>query len=104
MNESRFFRPVRLTILPDGPDVLANTFDISIGGIGVISDVWLGRGTAVRVRFTSEDEPSGQFAEDAFGKVAYTRADESGNHIGVEFLKIIDESTHPALYKAMNRR
>lgn len=99
-----FFRPVRLTILPDEADVSANTFDISIGGIGAISDVWLERGTNLRVRFTLKDKQSGQCIEDVLGRVAYTRADESGNHIGVEFLKIIDESTHPALFKAMNRR
>ena len=40
--------------------------------------------------------------EDVLGKVAYSRADEDGNRIGIEFLETIRESTHPALTRKLN--
>ena len=46
-----FFCPVKLTLLPDGPTISANSFDISMGGIGLIAPVFIERGKNVRVQF-----------------------------------------------------
>lgn len=109
MNEKRryerlaFFCPVCLDVLSDGPAVSAYSYDISIGGVGVIADITLERGTHVRVRFQLRNDLSEIVEEEVLGRIAHTRADENGNHVGIEFLTIVQESSQPALSKQINK-
>ncbi len=51
-----FYCPLRLMALPDGPAVAGTAFDISVGGVGVVANVFLERGRTVHVHFRFSDE------------------------------------------------
>ena len=92
-----FFSSVQLTVLPYGPTVPGSSFDISIGGVGLIANVFLDRGQSVRVRFRLHKGPNGWTEEGVDGRVAYSHANEDSNRIGIEFLATVHESTQPVL-------
>ncbi|NLF08648.1 MAG: PilZ domain-containing protein [Pirellulaceae bacterium] len=98
-----YFHPIRLFVMPDGPDLPANTFDISIGGVGAIAEDWLEKGTEVRVTFSPRCADGEPHEEEIYGRVAYAQADEDGNRIGIEFLRILDDATHPVLLREINK-
>jgi c-di-GMP-binding flagellar brake protein YcgR len=100
-----WFCPVQLRVLPDGPDIPANSFDISIGGVGVATNIMLERGQTVRVRFHLHCGTNGSAEmvdEDVLGRVAYSRADEDGDRIGIEFMETINGSAQPTLANKLN--
>ncbi len=97
-----FFCQLQLTVLPDGPTVPANSFDISAGGVGVTAAVFLERGKDVRVDFHVGNGSIEETDECVLGRVAYSRADEDGNRIGIEFLETIRESAQPGLMKKLD--
>jgi hypothetical protein len=97
-----FFCPVQLTVLPAGQTIPGMTFDISIGGVGVATSMMLERGTSVRVRFQFHDAAKNKICEEVFGRVAYSRADEDGDRIGIEFMQTIQESSNPLLARKLN--
>jgi c-di-GMP-binding flagellar brake protein YcgR len=95
------FIPVQLTVLPSGPVLQARSFDISRGGVGVMAEKLLERGQAVSIRVHfSNGSPDGA-DEDVLGRIAYARADEDGDRIGVEFISPIQESITPMLAKKL---
>jgi hypothetical protein len=97
-----FFCPVRLAVLPNGPAVPGRSFDISIGGVGVVTDLVLERGQPVCVRFHLHNGVSEEVEEDVMGRVTGFQADEDGGRTGIEFLETIQESTQPALTRKIN--
>ena len=97
-----WFCPVQLKVLPDGPVVSASAFDISLGGVGVIANVMLERGVAVRVQFHIRNGEAEPIKENVLGRIAFFRADEDCNRIGIEFLDTIYETTHPTLTKILD--
>ena len=97
-----FFCPVQLTVLPDGPTVPANSFDINAGGVGVTAAVFLECGKDVRVDFHIRNGSIEKTDECVLGRIAYSRADENGNRIGIEFLESIRKSAHPGLMRKLN--
>ncbi len=97
-----WFCPVKLRVLPDGPELPANTFDISIGGVGVTTNMMLERGKTVAVQFQLPNGTGGTINEDIMGRVAYSRADEDGDRIGIEFFETVRDSAQPALAKKLN--
>ncbi len=108
MNERRryerlaFFCPLRLAVLPGGRDIPANSFDISIAGVGLVAGLCPERGAHVRLRFLLKSDSAETVEEEILGRVAYSRADEDGNRIGIEFLKLPNESAQPTLMKKIN--
>jgi hypothetical protein len=97
-----FFCPLHLTVQPSGPTVPSRSFDISLGGVGLTTEVPLERGQTVRVTFHLNHNGSEEVDEDILGRVAYAKADEDGIRMGVEFLETIRESSYPALAKKLN--
>jgi hypothetical protein len=97
-----FFCPLQLTVLPDGPTVPARSFDISIGGVGITTEILLERGRAVQIQFQLPNGSKERIVEDILGRVAYCRADEDGDRMGIEFLETIREAAHPALARKLN--
>ncbi|MBU4273155.1 MAG: PilZ domain-containing protein [Planctomycetes bacterium] len=97
-----FFCPLQLTVLPDGPTVSANSFDISAGGVGLTAAVFLERGKDVRIDFHVRNGSIEETDECVLGRIAYSRADEDGNRIGIEFLETIRESAQPALTRKLD--
>lgn len=96
-----FFCPVKLSVLPDGPTIQASSFDISLAGIGLIASVFIERGKDVRVHFNMKNGSNETTEENVLGRVAYSRADENGNRLGIEFLETIRESTQPVLTRKL---
>jgi hypothetical protein len=96
-----FFCPLQLTVLPNGLTVPGTSFDISIGGVGIATELFLERGQPVRLRFHLENGSHGPIDEDILGRVAYARADEDGNRLGIEFLEAVCESGQPALARRL---
>jgi hypothetical protein len=97
-----FYCGLQLTVLPNGPTIPARSFDLSVGGVGITSDLLLNRGQAVRIRFHLRNGSKEWTDEDILGRIAYACADESGNRMGIEFLETIQKSTKPALAHALN--
>lgn len=97
-----FYCRLQLTILPNGPVIAARSFDISAGGVGITSNVLLDPGQSVRVRFHLPNGSYKWIREDVVGNVAYSRADEDGNRIGIEFLETIQESRQPVLAQKLS--
>lgn len=97
-----FFCPLQLTVLPNGPTVPANSFDISAGGVGVTAAVFLERGKDVRVDFHVKNGSHEECVESVLGRIAYSWADEDGNRIGIEFLETIRKSAQPGLMEKLD--
>jgi len=98
-----FFCPLHLTVLPRGPTLPANSFDLSLGGVGLCAEIFLERGQEVLLQFHFHSNSQNVVDEEIFGRVAYSRADEDGNRIGVEFLELLHDSTYPRLSQALNK-
>jgi c-di-GMP-binding flagellar brake protein YcgR len=97
-----FFCPVDLTVQPNGPTLPGGSFDISLGGVGITTEQLLQRGQTVRVRFHLRNGAAGKIDEEVVGRVAYCRADEDGDRMGIEFLETIRESTCPVLARKLD--
>lgn len=97
-----WYCPLQLTALPDGPVIEGESFDVSLGGVGVATNVMLQRGQAVKILFHIHNGAKPSVDEEVLGRVAYSRADEDGNRLGIEFLEPIRESAFPALAKKLN--
>ena len=61
-----------------------------------------GPGQSVRVRFHLPNGSYKWIREDVVGNVAYSRADEDGNRIGIEFWETIQESRQPVLAQKLS--
>jgi hypothetical protein len=73
--------------------------------VGVTANIMLERGQAIRVAFRLQVGRNGSaetIEEEVFGRVAYSRADEDGDRIGIEFVETIRESNQPVLAKKLN--
>jgi c-di-GMP-binding flagellar brake protein YcgR len=92
-----FYCPVKVTVLPNGPVMEGNTFDISIGGVGIVAERHLERGQNVRVRFYIHNGNNKTIEEEALGRIAYSRADEDCTRIGIEFFETVRDTSMPAL-------
>ena len=96
-----FLCPVELTALPEGKTFPGRTLDISLGGVGVLSQVGLEREHQVSVAFLLGNGPKGSVSESVMGRVAVLRADDIGNVIGIEFLEPLSSAKHPALLRKL---
>jgi c-di-GMP-binding flagellar brake protein YcgR len=94
-----FFCEVALTAA-GSPPLSAHSFDISLGGVGVYSETALERGTPIKVSFRLTNS-RGTTVEHVAAQVAYAKADESGCRLGIEFLELPRESTHPELMRRL---
>jgi c-di-GMP-binding flagellar brake protein YcgR len=96
-----FFCDLTVTPLPTGKPLPASSIDISLGGVGMTANFSLPREQIIQVDFHLRDQKHHEIVESVLGKVAYTRSDEDGNRIGVEFLKTLQESEYPELTKRL---
>jgi hypothetical protein len=98
-----FFCEVRISDSAGKKTVVANTLDISLGGVGVAVSTPFARGDLVAVSFRL-GRVKGQVVEErVFGRVAYFRADIEGNRIGVEFLEPLNAAACPELARRVDR-
>lgn len=94
-----FFCRVLLAIQPDGPTVEANTLDVSLGGVGVMTGSVFEKGQLVTISFFLKDRSQKDITDNVMGRVANVRADYDITRVGVEFLEPLRESEHPVLVK-----
>ena len=97
-----FYCRLQLTVLPNGPVVPGNSFDISIGGAGISTSVLSQRGQQVSIRFYLRNGTRQEVHADVLGQVANCRSDETSNRIGVAFLAEIREAAQPVLARKIN--
>ena len=97
------FREVGLTLRQGTAPVSARSFDISLGGVGVFTQAHLERGQSVKVAFFFMNTKQQKVVETVAGQVAYLRATEDGNQLGIEFLEPLREDTHPQLMRAIHK-
>ncbi len=96
-----FFREVTLRMSASGETLSAHSFDASLGGVGLVTMVFLERGEAVGVGFHLKNVDGQPVVEEVLGRIAYCRADESGNLVGVEFVKPVQSATYPELTRTL---
>lgn len=96
-----FLCPVELTALPEGRTFPARSLDISLGGVGVLSQIGLEREHLVSVAFLLGNGAQGRISERVMGRVAGLRADDTGNVIGIEFVEPLSTDKHPALLRKL---
>ena len=97
-----YFHRVDLTVLPNGPTVEGHAFDISIGGIGVTTALWLDRGKEIGIRFRFANGDNTPIEEIILGRVAYSKADEDGNRLGIEFAEVVKAANQPVLARTID--
>jgi len=95
----QFFCDVSLTVLPDGPTVEAHSVDISLGGVGLVTQAAVGTGQTVALAFSVRDESGKAIVNKVLGRVVHLRAEPDANRVGVEFLEILSASVSPQLSK-----
>lgn len=98
-----FFRAVTIVVLPDVRAIDARTQDISLCGVGVSSMATFRNGQNVEVVFRLPDPKTEVREERVPGRVINIMADSDSNRVGIEFLKPLQESTFPALVRAVSR-
>ena len=96
-----FFREVGLTLGQGTAPIAARSFDISLGGVGVFTQSHLERGQPVKVAFFFTNGKQQRLVETVPGQVAYFRANEDGNQLGIEFSEPVREDTYPQLMRAV---
>ena len=96
-----FFREVGLAWRQGTAPIPARTFDISIGGVGIFTQVALERGQPVKITFSFTNSKKQKVVETVDGRVAYFRATEDGNQLGIEFLEPVAQNVYPELTQAI---
>ena len=97
----QFYCDIAMTPLPEGQTVPAYSFDLSLGGVGVMADVALPRGHLVRLDFHLKDRQQNSITETILGNIAYSKADEDGNRLGIEFLEPIHQTAAAELTRRL---
>ncbi len=84
------FRTSARLVLADGRELPARTLDLGKGGTGVVADINLAVGTALKVRMRLPARPSGSAAFEALATVANCAlaGSEGGFRIGLEFVSL----------------
>jgi hypothetical protein len=93
---------MELAVIPNGPIVPAECFDISFGGIGITAGVTLQRGQLVQVRFNLPGGSDG--AVEVLGRTAYSLAEDGENRIGIQFLEQVRTSRPAAIAQRDDQR
>lgn len=86
-HERRALRSQAVLLLPGGQSFPVQTFDISIGGVGVLAPAAARVGTRLAIRVTLPMRPSGQTTFDAIVTVAHSMLSgrEEGFKVGLTF-------------------
>jgi hypothetical protein len=80
-----------------GVDVEARSLDINLGGVGLISRVFVRTGQAVTLAFHLKNSANVAVVERVQGRVVFARSDVDGHRLRVEFYEPLDRTTNPEL-------
>ena len=87
----------------EGPAIEANTVDVSLGGVGLISPRLVPKGRSVELAFHLHGGSRGAVVERVAGRVAFVRSDLDGHLLGIEFLEPLHRSRNPELVRRVER-
>jgi c-di-GMP-binding flagellar brake protein YcgR len=92
-----FFCDLSLTSLSGVTAVAAHSFDISVGGVGVVAQVSLEPGCTVTLAFSLPDKSGRKVVNQVNGRVVRCDADSEANRLGIEFFEPLTAATSPQL-------
>lgn len=92
-----FFAGVTVTLSPCGRTIEARTFDISLGGVGLICPTMVAVGQILSMAFRLADRSGGAVIEVVHGRVCHSRSDEGATTVGMQFLSPLGRRTTPIL-------
>jgi c-di-GMP-binding flagellar brake protein YcgR len=94
-----FLCNVLVSGFPNGAATAARSLDISLGGVGIITQGTYEVGQLVTISFLLKDREKEVVVNEVAGRIVYFRADVDANRVGVEFLQPLHESKHPELMR-----
>ena len=94
-----FFCDIAMTILPAAQVVEAHSYDISLGGVGLVTVASVRAGAMVGLAFSLRDKTGKSVVNQVNGRVVRCDADLDGNRLGIEFLTPLNAATSPQLMK-----
>ena len=92
-----FMCKLELTALSGGPAQPARALDLSLGGVGAVSQAAFSVGEMVTVAFFLKDSTRGEIKDEVTGRVARLAADVDANTLGIQFLNPLNEDEHARL-------
>jgi hypothetical protein len=92
-----FLCRIELTVLPEGVPQAARSIDLSLGGVGVITQAAFSVGQMVAATFFLTGPDDGEAKVRVIGRVARLAADVDANVLGVQFLSPLTEAEFPRL-------
>lgn len=92
-----FLCRLELAVLPDGVTQLASSLDLSMGGVGVITQAAFSVGQMVAVTFFLKSPNEDETKVRVIGRVVRLAADVDANVLGVQFLSPLTEAEFPRL-------
>jgi hypothetical protein len=81
----------------EGPAIEANSMDISLGGVGIISPRLVPMGRSVTLEFHLRNKAGEPVIDRVSGRVAHARSDIDGHVLGIEFHEPLHRSRNPDL-------
>ena len=92
-----FFCAVELTDFSGGSTYAGRSLDISLGGVGVVTNANFEVGALVHLAFLLKDARGADARELVDGRVARLNADVDANLLGIQFLSPLDDTHQPLL-------
>jgi c-di-GMP-binding flagellar brake protein YcgR len=96
-----FFCKLELASTSHGEHWPARALDLSLGGVGVVTDAYFEIGESVNVRFFLKDSRQEEATDEVMGRVARFAADQDANEIGIQFLEPLTDAAHPRLVRKL---
>ena len=75
----------------------ARSLDLSLGGVGIITQSVYSIGQVVTVTFFLSDAERGAIQDPVVGRIAHFAADIDANRAGIQFLQPLTETEHQRL-------
>lgn len=92
-----FFCRVVLRPIQGGPWIETRSFDINLGGVGLVSPIPIPSDRILTVIFHLQEPAQGEVVEAVLGRAVRCEAEGPGSIVGVEFLGPLDRSSSPRL-------
>ncbi len=96
-----FLCQLELTPVPGGAPRPGRSLDLSLGGVGAVTQSSFQLGQMVNVAFCFKDSNQIQVRDEVAGRVVRLAADVDVNQIGVQFLSCLTEAEHPRLMRKL---
>jgi c-di-GMP-binding flagellar brake protein YcgR len=98
-----FLGKLELTATTSGLSQPARSLDLSLGGVGAITQSVFAVGEIVTVIFFLKDTANCEVKDHVAGRVVHLAANVDANTIGIQFLNPLSEAEHPLLVGKLMR-